>query len=92
MAKQVVAQTISKYGRIDSVVINAGILEPFAKMRDADLNEAKRNFDVNFWSVWTFVQVSIDELVKTKGRYIIVSSGAASHAIPAWGAYCCSKV
>ncbi|TPX42157.1 hypothetical protein SeMB42_g03747 [Synchytrium endobioticum] len=91
IAKELVAQTIAKYGHIDSVVLNAGILPPLAKIRDTDLDEAKRNFDVNFWCVWLFVKESINEVAKRKGRYIIVSSGGAVHAIHAWGAYCCSK-
>ncbi|TPX35114.1 hypothetical protein SmJEL517_g02458 [Synchytrium microbalum] len=91
VAQEIVKQTVSKYGKIDGVVLNAGVVEPFAKVKNTDIEEAKRCFDINFFSVWTLIQETLPEMRKSHGKYIIVSSGAAAHAIDAWSAYCSSK-
>jgi NAD(P)-dependent dehydrogenase (short-subunit alcohol dehydrogenase family) len=39
-----------KYGgRIDAVILNHGVLDPVAKVADADLEAWKKNFDINFF-------------------------------------------
>ncbi|KAG0213065.1 hypothetical protein BGX28_005086 [Mortierella sp. GBA30] len=48
-------------------------------------------FDVNFFSIVTLVQQALPALRQSKGRVLLVSSGAAVNPYHGWGAYCTSK-
>ncbi|CAB10800.1 NAD(P)-binding protein [Schizosaccharomyces pombe] len=91
VGKASIETAIKKFGKLDSVILNAGVLEPIAKIADADINEWRKLFDINFFSVVETVKYAIPHLRKTKGTIVIVSSGAAVRVFPAWAAYCCSK-
>ncbi|KAF9107506.1 hypothetical protein BGX29_006194 [Mortierella sp. GBA35] len=78
-------------GRLDGLVLNAGVLEPLAPITKTDVKDWKHNFDVNFFSIVTLVQHALPALRESKGRVIFVSSGAAVNAYHGWGAYCASK-
>ncbi|KAF9305510.1 hypothetical protein BGZ91_008741, partial [Linnemannia elongata] len=64
-------------GRLDGLVLNAGILEPLAPIANTNVKDWKHNFDVNFFSIITLVQHALPALRESKGRVIFVSSGAA---------------
>lgn len=89
--KNAISTAVSKWGRLDSIVLNAGVLEPLQRIRDCDLSQWKRAFDVNFFSCLSACKLAIPELKKVNGRIILVSSGAATNAYVGWGAYCMSK-
>ncbi|KAF9917819.1 hypothetical protein FBU30_000509 [Linnemannia zychae] len=78
-------------GRLDGLILNAGILEPLAPIAESSVKDWKHNFDVNFFSIITLVQHALPALRESKGRVIFVSSGAAVYAYHGWGAYCASK-
>lgn len=90
-----ISQTKQTFGRIDGLVLNAGALEPLARISDTThtLEEWKHNFDVNFFSLVTAVQAALPALRQAPdtGRVVFVSSGAAVKGIPGWGAYNASK-
>ncbi|AET40375.1 SDR family oxidoreductase Ecym_5639 [Eremothecium cymbalariae DBVPG len=81
----------SKYGRLDAVIANAGVLDPVQDVNCIDVSEWKRLFDVNFFSVVTLVSNSLPLLKASQGNVIFVSSGASVTAYPSWGAYGSSK-
>ncbi|KAK9721287.1 hypothetical protein K7432_003551 [Basidiobolus ranarum] len=89
--KKVVEETISKFGRITSVVLNAGVIEPVKSIASGSIEDWKKLFDINFFSVLSLVQQSLPHLRKTKGNFVMVSSGAGYKAYEGWSAYCCSK-
>lgn len=78
VVKQVVELCIGKFGRIDSIVANAGILEPVQRVELADIKDWKHLFDVNFFSIVSLVAQSIPYLKESKGNVIMVSSGAST--------------
>ncbi|KAL1917214.1 uncharacterized protein VTP21DRAFT_4870 [Calcarisporiella thermophila] len=82
----------TKWGRLDAVVANAGVLqiEPVASLSQA---EWKRAFDVNFFSIIALVQRALPLLrvAPSKGRFIAISSGASTKAYSGWSSYCASK-
>ncbi|KAF9160763.1 hypothetical protein DFQ26_005200 [Actinomortierella ambigua] len=78
-------------GRLDGLILNAGVLEPIASVANANVAEWKRHFDVNFFSLVTAVTASLPALRESKGRIVMVSSGAASKPYKGWAAYCTSK-
>ncbi|EDO15829.1 hypothetical protein Kpol_1057p17 [Vanderwaltozyma polyspora DSM 70294] len=89
--KQLVDRAIGKHGRLDSVIANAGVLAPVQDVNHIAVDEWKRLFDVNFFSIVSLVKLTIDYISKTNGNYIFVSSGASVKSYYAWGAYGASK-
>ncbi|KAF8532859.1 hypothetical protein BDD12DRAFT_764421 [Trichophaea hybrida] len=81
----------SAFGRLDSVIVNHGVLEPVAKIADTDIDAWRDGFNINFFAVVALVKEAIPELKKTRGRVLFVSSGAAVTPYLAWGAYGASK-
>ena len=45
----------------------------------------KKHFDINFFSLLMTLQAAMPHLRATKGRIILVSSGAAERGYTAWG-------
>ncbi|KAJ8658326.1 hypothetical protein O0I10_006009 [Lichtheimia ornata] len=88
---KIVDDAVSKWGQIDSVVANAGVIEPIATVATGSIEEWKRAYDINFFSIIELVQKTLPHVRKARGSYIMVSSGAASKGYRAWGAYGSSK-
>ncbi|KAL1946845.1 hypothetical protein VTO73DRAFT_14949 [Trametes versicolor] len=90
-----VSHGLEKYKRIDGVILNAGVLEPLGKIASEDitLDQWKKHFDVNFFSLVTAIRATIPELCKSAlgGRIVFVSSGAAVGNTPSWGPYNAGK-
>lgn len=81
-----------KFGRLDVLVGAAGILgtlSPVSHLAPKDWDEVMA---VNLTANWRLMR-SFDSLMRQSdaGRAIFVTSGAANHASPYWGAYAASK-
>ncbi len=90
-AALIVKQTIDKFGRIDSLILNAGVLDPVKHIESIDVLEVKNLFEINFFSVIDLVSKSIPHLRSSKGSCLFVSSGASTNAYDGWAAYGASK-
>lgn len=87
-----VNRVIDECGRIDIFINNAGMGISGA-IEFTDINEAKRQFDVNFFGSVNIVQSVISYMRQVKaGRIIFVSSLAAIFPIPYQGFYSASKM
>ena len=86
-----VETAVSHFGRIDAVVNNAGIIEPVGAIADTTPEAWEHNWRVNVLGPMMLTQAALPHLRATNGRVINVSSGAATGAIPGWGAYCVAK-
>ncbi len=89
--ERVIEETMRTFGRLDALVNNAGILEPLARLADADPDMWRRNLEVNLLGPFYLSRAAIPYLRKTKGRIVNISSGAARKTIQGWGAYCVAK-
>lgn len=49
-AKSAITETLKKFGRLDSIVLNAGTLEPVTKLENAESSAWKECFNVNVFS------------------------------------------
>lgn len=86
-----VKAVIEESGRIDVLINNAGMGISGA-IEFTDINEAKRQFDVNFFGAVNVTQAVIPYMRTAKeGRIIFVSSLAAEFPIPFQGFYSASK-
>lgn len=56
LAQQAVDLALKSFGRLDGMVLNHGILGQVGKIADADPEQWKQGFDVNFVSLVAFVR------------------------------------
>lgn len=89
--EKAVALAVSKFGQLNSVIANAGVLDPVETIDNANIDAWKKSFDINFFSVVHLCKEAIPHLRKTKGNIIGVSSGASIGATGGWGCYGSSK-
>ncbi len=78
------------FSRIDILINNAGIgiYESWKDIKEEDLRKV---YELNFFSYVFLTQKFLDNLIKTKGTIINVSSVAGKLYVPYMGAYCSSK-
>ena len=86
-----VQQTIQRFGKIDILINNAGIIEigPLAHMQLKDFDRAMR---LHFWAPY-ILQLLIVPLMRAKGggRIVNISSIGGRFAVPHMAAYSASK-
>lgn len=76
----------------DLVVHAAGVIEPIAALVESDPQVWRRNVDVNLVGLYHTLRFALPAMIESgRGLLVHVSSGAASHAIPWWSAYCAAK-
>lgn len=69
LAQQAVDLAAKEFGRLDGLIVNHGMIEPVAKIRDCKPKDWKRAFDVNLFSAVAFVSIDVVIVfVVTKGR------------------------
>lgn len=81
-----------KFGRLDILVANAGMLGTLGPLPHADAREWQRVMDVNCNANFRLIR-TLDPLLRAApaGRAVFVSSGLAHKPLAYWGAYCASK-
>jgi NAD(P)-dependent dehydrogenase (short-subunit alcohol dehydrogenase family) len=89
--RRVVEETIRHFGRLDSVVNNAGIVAPLETVSQTAPGQWQRNVAVNLLGPVYMTMAALTALRSSHGRVVNVSSGAAVHVIEAASAYCASK-
>ena len=86
-----IERAVKGFGQLDSVIANAGKLDPVAKLSEANTDEWKTLFDVNFFSVVDLVKLALPHLRKSHGKLVAVLTGASEKPYKTWGAYGASK-
>ncbi|AKC38843.1 short chain dehydrogenase [Mycolicibacterium phlei] len=85
-----VAQAVERFGGIDVVLANAGLLT-FGSVLQVDPATFKKLIDVNVLGVFHTVRAALPSVIERKGYVLIVSSLAAYAAAPGVTAYNASK-
>lgn len=91
ISKLAIDTAVAKHGKLDSIVLNHGILCPIGRVSDVDVSQVMQNMNINFVSLYHTIQLALPHLRESKGKIIMVSSGAATGAYAAWSAYNASK-
>jgi short-subunit dehydrogenase len=88
--KNLILETIDKYGRIDILINNAGI-SMRALFEDLDLKVIKQLMDINFWGTVYCTKYALPYLLKSRGTIVGISSIAGYKGLPGRTGYSASK-
>lgn len=87
-----VAAAAERFGGVDVLINNAGILEPISHMDQSDPADWGKVIDVNVKGVFHGMRAVMPLMEKAGGGSILtISSGAAHGPVEAWSHYCASK-
>jgi meso-butanediol dehydrogenase / (S,S)-butanediol dehydrogenase / diacetyl reductase len=89
-ARALIADIIARFGRIDGLVLNAGILinRTFA---ETSLEEWNQQMAINLTANFVLVQSALEQLLENKGAIVSVTSVGAVQTGPGLAAYSASK-
>ena len=91
--RQMVAQTLAEYGKIDILVNNGGITGPTARIVDMELDKWNEVLAVNLTgSMLCSREVLKDMIPRKSGNIINVSSEGGRSGFPMRSPYCVSKM
>ena len=87
-----VQQTVERFGGVDVLINNAGVLKPIGPMVEAEPDAWGQVIDINIKGVFNGMRAVVPLMKAAGGGSVLtVSSGAAHNALEGWGAYCTSK-
>ena len=75
LAQKAVEGAVKVFGRLDSLILNHGMMDPVTKIETSDIEEWKKLFDVNFFSIVAFVSIEKPETVEC-----LTETGQSSHS------------
>ena len=88
--EKTVDEVVKTFGQLDFVIANAG-LRHFGNVEDLTVEQWNEVIDTNLTGVFNSIKASVDELKKTKGYYITISSLAGTNFFAGGSAYNASK-
>lgn len=90
--KAAVDAGMKKFGRIDVLINNAGVIEPIGPIIESNPDEWGHVIDVNLKGVYYGIRAVMPIMAAQGGGSVLtISSGAAHNALEGWAHYCASK-
>lgn len=88
--EEAIKKTVAEFGQVDFVIANAG-LGHFANITDLTPTQWNETIDTNLTGVFYTIKSSLEELKKSEGYFITISSLAGTNFFPQGTAYNASK-
>ncbi len=88
--ERVVAEVISRAGRLDVLVNNAGVMQE-ARVEDMTLDDWQRTLMVNLTTPFLLIRAALPHLRATQGSIVNIGSIEGLGSNPSHAAYCASK-
>lgn len=90
--ESLVEETLDRYGKIDALINNAGVIEPIGLLANSDPVSWARSISVNLTGVYHGTRAVLPHFKSAGGGVIVnISSGAAHNPLEGWSAYCSGK-
>ncbi|MGL6208821.1 MAG: SDR family oxidoreductase [Paracoccaceae bacterium] len=87
-----VAAVQARYGRVDVLINNAGVIDPIGRLAEVDPADWARAVDINLKGVFNGIRAVLPGMkAQGSGTIINLSSGAAHAPYEGWSAYCAAK-
>jgi SDR family mycofactocin-dependent oxidoreductase len=90
-----VAEAEAAWGRLDAAIACAGVIGGGVHQHDVPVERERAVLDVNLGGVLNLSRAAVPALLRTPeprtGRFLAVSSSAATHGLPLLAAYCAAK-
>lgn len=87
-----VEATLGAFGRLDVLVANAAVIAPIAAFGETDPEAWLRAQEINLGGMYHALRAAWPVMSAAgSGRFVCLSSGAASRPLEGWSAYCASK-
>ena len=91
-AEGAVEEAVERFQGVDVLVNNAGLIEPIARIEDADPAAWGTVVDVNLKGAFHMARACLPVMQRAGGGTILnISSGAATSALEGWSHYCATK-
>jgi len=85
-------QAIARFGAVDGIINNAGIIQPFIKLNDLNYDVIERVFNVNLWGTLYMTKTFLPHLVTRPEAHIVnISSMGGFLPVPGQTIYCGAK-
>ena len=83
---------IEKYGKVDGIINNAGIIQPFVYLNELEMERIERVMNINFYGTLYMVKAFLPFLLKRPEAHIVnVSSMGGFLPVPGQSVYGASK-
>jgi 3-oxoacyl-[acyl-carrier protein] reductase len=90
--QQLTEATLQRFGKIDALINNAGVIEPIARIAESDPAAWARSIEINLIGAYHAVRAVLPPMIAAGGGSIVnVSSGAAHNPLEGWTGYCSGK-
>ncbi len=73
-----VTTAVTRLGRVDVVIANAGITPRKTTTREISTEEWERVVEVNLLGVWRTIRAGIEQVIENKGHFVLISSAYAT--------------
>jgi len=90
--EKAVQATVDRFGGLNILINNAGVIEPVSDLSDADPEGWSKAIDINLKGPFYGMRAAAPLMLDAgKGTIITISSGAAHNPLVGWSHYCSSK-
>ena len=90
--ERVAEQVLGRFGAIDGIINNAGIIQPFCRVNDLDFEVINRIFNINFFGSMNMIKVFLPHLLNRPEAHIVnVSSMGGFLPVTGQSVYGASK-